>query len=172
MSEQVTQSSINTRAKAKEFLLNKKGVTANILAISDEQMAIYLCDHMNAEGRLALVPAKGVDGALDGTKMFCPICRQVMDMSIVNTVELARAKDTLLNVIQQVKSLSNLSENSALSFAHTMHLIKQIETVYRQSLTVTPSNKGFTDFKNGKFNKTNGSDNVGRFIGKYTRQPK
>ena len=64
MSEKVITSSIDTRAKAKEYLLSKKGVTANILSISDEQMAVYLCDHMNQDGRLALVPAKGVDGRI------------------------------------------------------------------------------------------------------------
>lgn len=170
MSEKVITSSIDTRAKAKEYLLSKKGVTANILSISDEQMAVYLCDHMNQDDRLALVPAKGVDGKNMGTRMYCPICRQTMDMSPVSTVDLAKAKDTIMNAIQQIKSLANLSESSAVTFAHATHLIVQLEPVYRGALTAGKSNKGFTDFKNGKFKgNANGDNGVSRFLNKYAK---
>lgn len=156
------QKQILTKKDAKAFLVSRNSVIQRE-DMTPEERARFMCDHLHENGQPALKAFKGSNGEVVPGKYICTYCNEIFSLEPVHQTELAKATQTVLDVIQQVKIISPISDNTAGGIAGVMFFLKNLSAMYRNATKdANTTNKAF-NYMSGK----RGS-NMSNFYDKYS----
>lgn len=94
--------------------------------MTQAEMVTNACDHKDANTGRPTINEKG----------FCGRCKRYINLDQIPEVEIAKAVDTLVKTLDQVKLVSNCNAASLLQYAEIIHLIKSLPKHYIEVISV------------------------------------